>query len=80
MAKNHEMAALSPPLMLVAFVKIWSDEREIVVLCCGERGGKMAGKKKGREGKLWLEARHRIIIPLRLSLPFTSDGFYALFR
>ena len=49
MAKNREMAALSLslPLMLVAFVKIWSDEREIVVLW-RERGGKMAGKKERR--------------------------------
>ena len=66
MAKNREMAALSLslPLMLVAFVKIWSDEREIVVLW-REREGQN-GRKEGEEGKLWLEARHRIIIPVRL--------------
>ena len=63
MAKNREMAALSlsPPLMLVAFVKIWSDEREIVVLW--RENGR---KEEEEEGKLWLEARHRIIIPVRL--------------
>ena len=51
MAKNREMAALSLslPLMLVAFVKIWSDESEIVVLWRGRGGGgKMAGKKEKR--------------------------------
>ena len=51
MAKNREMAALSLslPLMLVAFVKIWSDEREIVVLWRERERGKMAGKKERRE-------------------------------
>ena len=34
--------------MLVAFVKIWSDEREIVVLWRERGGGKMAGKKERR--------------------------------
>ena len=50
MAKNREMAALSLslPLMLVAFVKIWSDEREIVVLWRERERGKMAGKKERR--------------------------------
>ena len=38
--------SLSVPLMLVAFVKIWSDEREIVVLW--RERGKMAGKKEKR--------------------------------
>ena len=31
-----------------------------------ERGGGQNGRKEGEEGKLWLEARHRIIIPVRL--------------